>query len=390
LQRQHLAVLQPDAVFHERYRVVRALKVGGMGAIYEVLDGTTNARRALKVMLPGAVSDPELRARFALEARVTGDVESEHVVRVSDAGIDEGSDTPFIVMDLLRGEDLGQALAERGALSPAEVVRLLWQAGMALDKTHAAGIVHRDLKPENLFVTRRDDGSACVKVLDFGIAKVIPRTPSAEQTTQAVGTPLYMAPEQIWSARNISPRADLYALAHVAYALLAGEAYWTEEQAASTSAFMLFNTIAAGPVEKPVARAARRGVALPAAFDGWFGKAAAIAPDDRFERAGEAVAALGRALGVELPAPPSARAVTGERQRGRALAVAALAGVMTTSPDVDPTATTVPSAALRLRRWIIGAAILGAAALIAAATYGALAAGPAPHDRAAPGAAGPR
>src|SRR5205085_11209251 len=133
--------------------------------------------------------------------------------------IDDASGAPFLVMELLAGEELG-AIAKRGPMPPAEVVSYLTQAALALDKTHAAGIVHRDLKPANLFVARRDDGSPCVKILDFGIAKVVAKTPPTGQTTQVVGTPLYMAPEQIWSARTIGPRADLYALAHIAYALL--------------------------------------------------------------------------------------------------------------------------------------------------------------------------
>ncbi len=142
-----------------------------MGAVYEVVDEKTDSRRALKVMLPSVVREPTLRARFALEARVIGNVESDHVVRVLDAGIDEGSGTPFLVMDLLRGDDLGSLLEKRGALSSGEVVVYLHQAALALDKTHAADVVHRDLKPENLFVTYRDDGSPCVKIIDFGIAR---------------------------------------------------------------------------------------------------------------------------------------------------------------------------------------------------------------------------
>jgi serine/threonine-protein kinase len=394
LHDQHLAVLQPDAVFHERYRVVRALKVGGMGAIYEVVDNVTSARRALKVMRPDFVSDPDTRARFALEARITGDVESDHIIRVSDAGIDEASDTPFIVMDLLRGEDLGHTLEQRGALPAAEVVTFLAQVAMALDKTHAAGIVHRDLKPENLFVTRRDDGSPCVKVLDFGIAKVVTQTPSSGQTTQAVGTPLYMAPEQIWSPRGIGPRADLYALSHLAYALLTGQPYWAEEQASIKSSFTLLNTIVAGPTEPPAARAARRGVTLPAAFDAWFERAAAIPPERRFERASELVAALAGALGVPLPQASAPRIEPSGRSR--ALAAAALAGAMQTygSGDTaraggtggalanDPYADTARAPGGVRRLWAIGAALVLAAvgAVFAAATCGGPADGGTPRQ----------
>ncbi len=165
------AALQQDVLFHGRYRVVRSIKAGGMGAVYEVIDEATNSRRALKVMLPGSIEKPELRARFALEARVTGDVESDHIVRISDAGIDQATGMPFLVMELLRGEELGAIVKKRGPLPPVEVVTYLYQAALALDKAHAASIVHRDIKPANLFLVHRDDGSPCVKILDFGIAR---------------------------------------------------------------------------------------------------------------------------------------------------------------------------------------------------------------------------
>ncbi len=216
-----LTHLAPGAVFHERYEIVRCLKAGGMGTVYEVLDRVTEAPRALKVMLLELLADDDMRARFAQEARVTGGVESEHVVRTSDAGVDARTGMPFLVMDLLRGEELGRLLKRRGRLPAEEVVQYLFQAAMALERTHAAGIVHRDLKPENLFITRRDDGSPCLKILDFGIAKVLARSLGAP-TTRSIGTPLYMAPEQLEGRRAVGPRADLYALAHIAFALLAG------------------------------------------------------------------------------------------------------------------------------------------------------------------------
>src|SRR5580704_14466774 len=199
-----IVALQTGAVFHERYRVVRSLKAGGMGAVYEVVDERTNGPRALKIMLPGMLADPDLRARFALEAKVTGNIASDHIVRVSDAAIDEPTGTPFLVMELLQGQELGSMLAKRGPLPPAEVVLYLHQAALALDKTHAAGIVHRDLKPDNLFVTYRDDGSPCVKILDFGIAKVV--VESTSRMTHAVGTPIYMSLEQVRGEATIGPR----------------------------------------------------------------------------------------------------------------------------------------------------------------------------------------
>jgi serine/threonine-protein kinase len=300
-----LAALPPDALFRERYRVVRCVKAGGMGVVYEVVDARTNTRRALKLMLDGIATDPDNRARFAREATITGEIESDHIVRVTDAGVDEATGTPFLVMEFLRGEDLAQRIAAHGPIHRARVVALLWQAALALDKTHAAGIIHRDLKPENLFVTRRDDGSLCLKILDFGIAKLM--TAEQAQKTRALGTPLYMAPEQIrGTSRAIGPHTDVYALGHIAYAALSGEAYWSEEVSTSESVLPMLAIVSAGASDPPVARAERRrAIALPEGFDAWFARATAPRAEDRFQRATTAITALAEALGVDAPEPTS-------------------------------------------------------------------------------------
>ena len=271
-----------------------------MGAVYEVVDEKISSRRALKVMLPSLVGDEGLRARFALEARVVGDIESEHIVHISDAGVDVATGTPFIVMDLLRGEDLASLVRRRRVLTFAEAVAYLFQAALGLDKTHAAGVVHRDLKPENLFITHRDDGSTCLKILDFGIAKVLAQPSVLYSTTVMMGTPGYMSPEQIKN-RPLGPATDIYALGHIAYTLIVGELYWADEIQRG-SAYMLVADIMHGISELPSVRAPRRRrIALPAAFDAWFLKATALSPQDRWDRASTAVRALTEALGLFSP-----------------------------------------------------------------------------------------
>src|SRR5207247_1885608 len=153
--------------------------------------------------------DPRARARFRREANLAAAVESDHVVAVLDAGVD-ASGAPFLVMELLRGEDLASVVAREGRLAASDVVGLVWQAGLALDRLHDAGIVHRDLKPQNLFLSHTDDGSPRLKVVDFGVAKI-----GATHESGCYGTPLFMAPEQL-SADSVGRAADLYALAHVA------------------------------------------------------------------------------------------------------------------------------------------------------------------------------
>jgi serine/threonine-protein kinase len=181
------------------------------------------------------------------------------------------------------------------------VVLLLQQAALALDKTHAAGIVHRDLKPDNLFLTVTDDGSPRLKVLDFGIAKVMEGS-GKKTSTRVMGTPVYMSPEQIRGDAAIDGRADIYALGHIAYTLLTGQAYWDDE-AETASDFLLLTAVVAGARESPEERARRHGASLPEGFDSWFAQATAVDPEERFETA----TAMVRALGETIGAAPSSR-----------------------------------------------------------------------------------
>src|SRR5262249_19108681 len=151
-------------------------------------------------------------------------------------------------------------------LPPAEVVTYLQQAAWALDRTHAASIVHRDLKPENLFVTRREDGTPRIKILDFGVAKLVAES-TAAGATRSVGTPLYMAPEQFPNSVKLSAAADVYAVVMMAYTMLVGEPYWAPEATGSGDVIAYALACMHGPKEPAVRRAASRGVTLPPAFD---------------------------------------------------------------------------------------------------------------------------
>ncbi|WP_437734321.1 protein kinase domain-containing protein [Sorangium sp. So ce1335] len=294
------ATLAEGTVFARRYRVVRLIATGGMGSIHEVVHLETARRRALKAMHAHIFEDEEMRERFKLEARIAANVESEYIVEVFDAGVDEATGTPFLVMELLRGEDLGKRLKRAGRLPPAEVVTYLHQTALALDRTHAAAIVHRDLKPANIFLSEREDGSIRVKLLDFGIAKLIADGTAAAGATRNLGTPIYMAPEQFQVGARLTGAADIYALGMIAYALLVGTPYWRQE-ARSAGDMVAFALLAArGPQEPPVPRAHAQGVMLPPGFDAWFARATAVDPAARFGRAVEAVQALGEVLGLPV------------------------------------------------------------------------------------------
>jgi len=298
-------VLHDGSLFANRYRVVRCIATGGMGAVYEAAHAETGRRCALKVMLPHIVQSPELRERFMREARVTAQIESEFIVDVLDAGVDDATGMPFLVMELLRGEELGQRLARLGRFAPAEAITYLYQTALALDRTHQNAIVHRDLKPQNLFLTQRDDGAPKIKVLDFGVAKIVADGAIAAQQTRNLGTPFYMSPEQFMGEGHIGPPSDIYALGIISFTLLTGEPYWATELNQDSNMYAFVNTAVRGPQEPATVRAARRGVTLPPAFDAWFTTVAASNPAQRFPTATSAIAALGQIFGVPLAAAPA-------------------------------------------------------------------------------------
>ncbi|MBW2456645.1 MAG: protein kinase [Deltaproteobacteria bacterium] len=295
------AHLPVGSLFNGHYEINRCIGQGGMGAVYEVVHQETQRRRALKVMLPSKVKREGLRERFKREATVVAGVQSEHIADVLDAGIDGESGSPFIVMELLEGEDLAAMLERLGTLPPVEVVRHLWQASLALDKTHAAGVVHRDLKPENLFVIARDDGSSCVKLLDFGLAKVVTGGSTGKTTKGIVGTLAYLAPEQVHGRERQSGQTDIYALAQIAYTLLTGTPFWNQA-VADQNFYGVLVTVSEGAKQSARERAQEHcDLELPEAFDDWFSQATAVEPDDRHESCAALVASLAEVLDVELP-----------------------------------------------------------------------------------------
>lgn len=295
--------LAEGSIFAGRYRVVRRIAQGGMGAVYEVVHLETARHRALKVMLPNLVESNELRERFRLEARVAAQIDSAYIVDVFDAGVDEATNVPFLVMELLRGEELGKRLKRVGRFNEEEAVGYLWQTALALDKTHRAHVVHRDLKPENLFLAEQEGEPTRVKVLDFGVAKFVAEQGTAAHATRSLGTPLYMAPEQLRPRMNVSAATDIFALGMIAFSFLTGKPYWYEEQQVCGNVFAFMSAVLVGPTEPATLRAQRRGVTLPGAFDSWFLQITANEPNQRFSSAITAISALAHALSVATRSP---------------------------------------------------------------------------------------
>jgi serine/threonine protein kinase/formylglycine-generating enzyme required for sulfatase activity len=289
---QELQQLRPGDSFAARYRVLRLIRAGGMGAVYEVEDTSTRRRRALKLMHPSLVQSADSRMRFEREVFIGAELETEHVVEVIDAGLDQASQVPFLTMELLRGEELGDLLERVGRLGPVETIGILVQLSRALDKAHGKGIVHRDLKPENVFLTAREDGSIRAKILDFGIAKLVEGAQTS--ATQAAGTPLYMAPEQTEKLGHVSPATDVWAIGLVSYRMLVGHSYWQGD-----SLQQLYRQILIDPLVSPVERAMQlHGVPLPPAFDQWWMRTVARHPHERYQQVGVCVGELARVFGV--------------------------------------------------------------------------------------------
>lgn len=300
-------LLSPGQLFAGRYRIERFLAQGGYGAVYVAEALSTELRVALKVLFPHILGSEGAVEKFQQEARIAGRVKTDHIVKVLDAGFDADTKMPFLAMELLEGRDLEQIVEAEGPLAPPEVASLLRQLASGLDKAHGyvdkeghpAPIVHRDLKPENLFLTHREDGTPLLKILDFGIAKVLSQ--SANLSQEIKGTPLYMANEQA-SGGNVSPQTDLWALGLIAFYLLTGKVYWRSANSEEGSLMALFGEVLTLPLQPPTERSVELGgPALPPAFDAWFLRCVHRRPAERFPSAGAAVAELYQAFG--LPAP---------------------------------------------------------------------------------------
>jgi len=206
------------------YRLVTALRSGGMGTVYYAEHTVIGRRAAVKVLHPDVSRNPQLVARFLTEARAANDIRHPNVVEITDLG--QSGDVHYIVMSFLEGETLGERLEREKVLDESTTVRIVRQIASALAAAHDHGIVHRDLKPENVFLLNHPDYPDYVKVLDFGIAKLIgPQQANAPHNTvlgMVIGTPAYMSPEQCRGQAELDHRSDIYSLGIMLYEMLTG------------------------------------------------------------------------------------------------------------------------------------------------------------------------
>jgi serine/threonine protein kinase len=368
--------------------------VGGFGRVYSARHTVTKGRCALKVLLLGN-TDQKFKERWEREAKAVADLESEHVASVLDAGIQVvgTEEVPWIAMELLRGEDFGTLLARRQRLPLEEVRRYLMEACHGLGEAHRFGLVHRDLKPENLYLAKRRTagGGDIVKVLDFGIAKLVKKERGTP--TERLGTLGWLAPEQTKKGAEITPAADVWALGLLVFYFLTGKSYWLSCQSPDDEdVAAVFHELVNAKLVAGSQRAEQLGCPeyFPAWLDEWFGRC--VARENRFANATEVFIAFAdavnsgtkRAAPVDgIPSPkleprkPSAPAMSAEspsNQLNVPEVLTSLAPVAEGSVRVatdSPTTTTVPAAHVRLRtkpslkRAMMGAAGVGVLAILA-------------------------
>jgi serine/threonine-protein kinase len=279
--------VQPGQVIADRFRLVRELGRGGVGAVWLASQIALDAPCAIKFFIGPEIDLEQYCRRFEFEAKAAARLHHPNVVRILDTGMWEGR--PYIAMEFLEGEGLDARLRRRGRLLPNETIVFCYQVGAALMKVHSLGIVHRDLKPSNIFLAR-EPGRIVVKLIDFGIAKTSAFAVPLSQLTRTqtiLGTPAYMSPEQIQGIRPLDGRSDLWSLGVIVFECLTGRLPFEAATLVDVFGRIMYTPI---PVPSQVAPW------LPPAFDAWWQRAAARDVNTRFQTAAELCDALSRAL----------------------------------------------------------------------------------------------
>jgi serine/threonine-protein kinase len=381
----------------EKYRLDRILGAGGMGVVVGAMHLQLRQRIAIKFMSPQLVDSEDGVARFLREARLAAGIQCEHVVRVFDvAALDDG--TPYIVMEHLVGEDLRQALQRRGRLTVAEAIDCVLQASEAIAEAHVAGIVHRDLKPGNLFCSLRADGSTLVKVLDFGVSKLLRKadltSASRARSTDPhmiMGSPLYSSPEQLRAPASVDARADIWALGAILYELLEGRPPFSGATLLEICTNVMYG-------ETPSLSAVQLGI--PYELDAVVARSLAKSPAQRFGSIADLARALApfasaqSRLSVERienvvrragPVDQAGAPVRTERMR----VPAPCAKTLPSRPDAPATGRRRGRPPGSFRRWVVSVAAAAAASAVFGATVAQVATGgssPARGELAAPSA----
>lgn len=270
-------------ILADKYRLERRLGGGGFGSIWRAEHTVLHAPVAVKLIDVEIARHDGVVDRFLREAQATAALRSPNVVQILDYGVDD--DQPFIVMELLEGENLAERLRRVGRLAPADVIRVVAQVARAVGRAHELGIVHRDLKPENVFLVSNAD-EEIAKVLDFGVAKIAAERQDGEKTRtrtgSLLGTPYYMSPEQAQGNKQVDFRSDLWALGVMTFEMFTGCRPFDSDGLGDLVLSICIREI---PVPSRVG-------AVPEGFDEWFEKAVNRDPEQRFQSARELASAL--------------------------------------------------------------------------------------------------
>jgi eukaryotic-like serine/threonine-protein kinase len=282
-------MIQQGELLAGKYRVERVLGAGGMGYVVAALHEQLGQRVAVKLLVPELCENEDSVTRFLREARAAVQIHSEHVARVIDVGeLTNGS--PYMVMEFLSGHDLAEELDLPGNLEIEVAIDYVLQASEAVAEAHSLNLIHRDLKPANLFLTHRPDGTALVKVLDFGISKAInvndsalEPVPSLTATHSLLGSPAYMSPEQIRRPKSVDTRTDIWSLGSILFELLTRDPPFNAD-----SPIALLAAVVSDPL--PSIREKRPDV--PPELEAVIAKCLEKKPDDRYQTVAELADAL--------------------------------------------------------------------------------------------------
>ncbi|MCP4678393.1 MAG: serine/threonine protein kinase [Deltaproteobacteria bacterium] len=353
-------VIEPGTILNGKYRVEELVGAGGMGAVYRATHTVIGRTVAIKTLHTPFVKNESVLQRFQREAQLAGSIGHDNICEVTDFGTTEGG-SPYLVMPLLKGASLSDVLDRETELSTDRLFDIMSQTLSALEAAHKSQIVHRDLKPDNIFVTRVGDRDNFVKLLDFGISKVLDQDTvlNLTRTGTVIGTPFYMSPEQAKGAKDVDHRADIYAIGVILYEALTGKRPFEGDS---------YNEVMFKIIAEPYPNPSDINSAIPPAIEKIVLTAMARDPAERYETADKMRTAIGEVVSGYRPAPTATSAAT-VTSATKSRSAGPRTGPDATATPLATESATITQVAIRAPKRPFMAALLGAVvAIIVAAS----------------------